>query len=259
MNNLYSVLINEIIKLSDFPELAIVRHVNLECQKFTDIHIKKNKFEKKIIPYSLYYLKKKFSIFYDTVEFDTYNIVEADNYNCIKYLIKHKYLPLPLVTDRYFNVIVTNGNLKLIKLYYNYRPHNVIDNESAYIFALKSNKINCNTKLKIIKWLRQQGFKWNSLVFSIAAALGYLKIMKWLRFGSRRWLFFSDSCPWSEQTFLNAVSYGNSKNINWLIKNGCPTVLLGPGQKGNVGPPGLTGYIGETGSIGPIGPTGFRY
>ena len=67
--------------------------------------------------------------------------------------------------------------------------------------------------LEILKWCRQNHFRFDEHVCSTAAAEGQLEILKWLR---------DNECPWDEWTCCDAARHGHLETLKWARENGCP-------------------------------------
>ena len=86
-------------------------------------------------------------------------------------------------------------------------------------FFNPTNCIPCNLaarygKLKILKWLRCNGFPWHEYVCSNAAHKGHFELLKWAQ---------QNGCPWNERTSYFAQRSGHQEIYDWAVENGCPT------------------------------------
>ena len=66
---------------------------------------------------------------------------------------------------------------------------------------------------RMLEWLRNHGFPWNSLTIANAAWAGHLFLLKWAR---------DNGCPFDESACANAALRGHVHVLKWLRKKGCP-------------------------------------
>jgi len=66
-------------------------------------------------------------------------------------------------------------------------------------------------QLEAIKWLRNEGCKWDRSAYTFAAMGGHLNVMKYLR---------SQRCPWSEDACFEAVGGGHLHVLRWAYDSG---------------------------------------
>jgi hypothetical protein len=98
-------------------------------------------------------------------------------------------------------------------------------------------------KLDVLKWLRDNNFRWNEMTTSQAAVGNHFEVLKYvidngcpfdeLTFANAAkhkgkssietlsWLR-RIGCPWDEYTCSTAASSGNLEALQWLRENGCP-------------------------------------
>ncbi len=113
--------------------------------------------------------------------------------------------------------------------------------------------------LHVLKWLRANGYKWNSATTSSAVSGGHLEVLKWaiengcswerdgmmdLIAGGRgdlemmKWAR-SMGCRWSMNTFAMAANAGKLEMLKWISANRCPwsrdtLIYVGCGRYQNV-------------------------
>ena len=66
---------------------------------------------------------------------------------------------------------------------------------------------------RMLEWLRNHGFPWNSRTIAIAAWEGHLSLVKWA---------IGNGCPFDESACANAAIQGHLDVLKWLRANGCP-------------------------------------
>ena len=66
--------------------------------------------------------------------------------------------------------------------------------------------------LKVLKWLRENGFPWDDQTCAEAAQGGHLEVLKWLR--------ANDGCLLDSRTVLWAGKAGKLKTMQWALANG---------------------------------------
>jgi len=160
----------------------------------------------------------------------------ACNFDVLKYLCND--IKLPRKTSiGIFGAIVTEGSLDTSKWFYTHhmididRPSNMctIAASSGHLEILKWLRANgfswdtttCfNTAMKgqleILQYLHENGCLWNEWTCSLAAETGHLDVLKYVR-------SVDNKCPWSALTFKNAAMNGHLEIVVWLHENGCPT------------------------------------
>ena len=140
-----------------------------------------------------------------------------------------EYLNL-IYCDTVKHAIIKNNDLEIIQ--YLSEKTNILNWCGSYNYAnldtmkwLKENgcKFNSytfycvarNGNLDIMKWLKENGCKFDSWTFNKAARNGNLDNMKWLK---------DNGCEFSYYTFCEADRNGNLDNMKWLKDNGCKTI-----------------------------------
>lgn len=89
---------------------------------------------------------------------------------------------------------------------------------NGYILDLNKKSV-CNYaiesgKLEILKWLYENGYKFEKSAFELAVEdKNNFEIMEWL---------YSINCEWDESACGVTAYYGNFENLKWSRKNGCP-------------------------------------
>jgi hypothetical protein len=66
--------------------------------------------------------------------------------------------------------------------------------------------------LHVLKWLRENGCRWDTETCCKAAGSGHLHILKWAR---------KNGCDWSESTCAFAAGGGHLNVLKWARENGC--------------------------------------
>ena len=67
--------------------------------------------------------------------------------------------------------------------------------------------------LNLIKWARTNGCSWNEVTCENAAEGGYLEVLQWLH---------ANGCPWNWYTCAGAAGRGHLEVLQWARANGCP-------------------------------------
>src|SRR4051794_23878315 len=67
--------------------------------------------------------------------------------------------------------------------------------------------------LNLIRWARTNGCSWNADTCASAAQGGHLEVLKWAR---------ANGCPWDVYTCANAAGGGHLEVLKWARANGCP-------------------------------------
>ena len=62
--------------------------------------------------------------------------------------------------------------------------------------------------LETLKWLRENGCRWNEWTCAYAAKGGHLELLKWAR---------ANDCPWDESTCANAAEGGHLEVLKWAV------------------------------------------
>lgn len=65
--------------------------------------------------------------------------------------------------------------------------------------------------LKTLEWLKADGYHFDEMSFILGAK--HLKILQWL---------YNIGCPYNQEVFAEAASYGNLTTLKWLKNIGCP-------------------------------------
>ena len=68
-------------------------------------------------------------------------------------------------------------------------------------------------QLEVVKWLRANGWPWNTTTCSWVEEGGHLEVLQWAR---------ANGCEWNEWTFAFAAQGGHLEVLQWLHANGCP-------------------------------------
>ncbi len=68
-------------------------------------------------------------------------------------------------------------------------------------------------QLRILKWLRANGYGWNENTCRYAARYGYMHVLQWAH---------EHGAPWSELVCEDAVHGCELEVLKWLRANGCP-------------------------------------
>ena len=67
--------------------------------------------------------------------------------------------------------------------------------------------------LDVLKWLRENECPWDRWTCAYAAEHGHLEMLKWAR---------ENDCPWDEATCAFAADSGHLETLKWARENGCP-------------------------------------
>jgi hypothetical protein len=87
---------------------------------------------------------------------------------------------------------------------------------SCYVIIcdrVKDGKIPCYGNLDGLKWLKEHGFKFGKETCAIAAAGGFLPMLKWLR--------EEENCKWDFYTCLWSAQNGQLETFEYAYENGC--------------------------------------
>ena len=95
-----------------------------------------------------------------------------------------------------------SGRLDLLQSY----PYKHLKNPSICDLAAKSGHF------ELLKWARQQGYRWTSKTCTNAAFANRFDILQWAR---------ENGCKWSEHTPAAAALVGNLEMLRWVIQHGC--------------------------------------
>ena len=63
-----------------------------------------------------------------------------------------------------------------------------------------------------VKWLRENGCRWDATAPAFAASQGRLEVVKWLR---------ESGCPWADRTCECAAGENHVEVLRWARSNGC--------------------------------------
>ena len=98
--------------------------------------------------------------------------------------------------------------------------------------------------MRVVKWARENGFKWDMYALEAAAAHGHLEVIQYLREHGCSWnsceaaalceaaaangqlevlkYLRKHGCPWDARTASEASRAGHMDVFHWAVKNGCP-------------------------------------
>ena len=68
-------------------------------------------------------------------------------------------------------------------------------------------------QLEVVKWLRANGWPWNTTTCSWVEEGGHLEVLQWAR---------ANGCPWNEWRCSSAAQGGHLEVLQWARANGCP-------------------------------------
>jgi hypothetical protein len=111
------------------------------------------------------------------------------------------------ITELFFE-----NNQEIIKLYTDYSPEKIFQEKIEINKFLFRNAASCGN-IRLMIFLLDNKFPWNSNTFECAAIHGNLENMQWL---------LEKGCPWSYNTFVGAALHGDLENMKWLFYNECP-------------------------------------
>ena len=83
-----------------------------------------------------------------------------------------------------------------------------LDDESDSLCALAA----ALGQLEILKWLRENNFPWDEETCRRAASGGHLEVLQWA---------CANGCPWNEDTCKYAANGGHLEVLQWARANGC--------------------------------------
>jgi len=84
-----------------------------------------------------------------------------------------------------------------------------LDDESDSLCALAA----ALGQLEILKWLRENNFPWDEETCRRAASGGHLEVLQWA---------CANGCQWNERTCTGAAQGGHLEVLQWAHANGCP-------------------------------------
>jgi hypothetical protein len=134
------------------------------------------------------------------------------NLCCINFRLLKKY-------NNYFDITIysaiSGGNLNCIKfIYSNMKKNKCYHSKFIIDYALTE-----KAPFKVIKWLKNNGCEWSHMTFGIAVKTKRLKVLKWLRYGCTKYIFFRDQCPIGSCTIDEIINYKkfNDEYTKWLL------------------------------------------
>jgi hypothetical protein len=141
-------------------------------------------------------------------------------------LIPKKYLDFKNVTV--IKILSTYGNVELfsicfnLKLNFNFDIYAIIGNNLDLLKWLRENNYKFHFwvcfraakygHLDILKWFRENGCEWDGNTCSCAARNGHLDVLKWSR---------ENGCEWDSDTCSSAAGNGHLDVLKWSRENGC--------------------------------------
>jgi len=130
--------------------------------------------------------------------------IEKNNLEIFKYLFCNKDTYDSWYTKE-FIIAVKNENFEIMKILSKYN----ISKNNKEIFA----EAAINGNFNHIKWLFENGFKYDTRVFMNSAKKGDLNIMKWL---------LENKFPYDSSILRYAIKNENMESIKWLLENKFP-------------------------------------
>ena len=80
-------------------------------------------------------------------------------------------------------------------------------------YAVTCARVARGGNLKVLQWVRKNGYPWDEQTCSAAALGGHLEVLQWAR---------DNGCPWNEDTCDAAARGGHLEVLQWAHGNGCP-------------------------------------
>ena len=143
---------------------------------------------------------------YNLLKFKNFTLKVPSIYNIVRSINMLKWSKMHKnfkYTSKFTQLAIRRNKLRIVKYLYN---DGCIFNKLSYSEAIRNNNF------KIVRWLKRRRISLSTKTFSTAAESGNLKILEWLK---------RKKCPWDYNCLNSAIKSGNVSVIKFVIDNGC--------------------------------------